>query len=241
MIKFFRHIRLKLLAGNRLSQYLIYAVGEIVLVVIGILLALSINQWNQERTNLKKAEDYIERIVADIANDTITLKSYMEGQQPREQLFKDYFNYLEQGNINLAQLKDTLSAFKTITGFIEFTSTTYDQLVASGNFELIGDDKRIAIIEYYKFCGVFREIVDSYERSMRDESFEARKYLDLNETKYDFFKAINYTPSNAFIVQGLKHRHNRISLDQDKWSMIKLLGESYLKTAKATIDVLKQN
>lgn len=49
MIKFFRKIRQKLLAEDKFSKYLIYAIGEIVLVVIGILIALQINNWNEER------------------------------------------------------------------------------------------------------------------------------------------------------------------------------------------------
>lgn len=49
MIKFFRRIRQKLLQENRFSKYLIYAIGEIVLVVIGILIALQINNWNENK------------------------------------------------------------------------------------------------------------------------------------------------------------------------------------------------
>jgi len=49
MIKFFRHIRQRLIADNRFSKYLLYAIGEIILVVIGILIALQINNWNEER------------------------------------------------------------------------------------------------------------------------------------------------------------------------------------------------
>ena len=49
MIKFFRRIRQKLLSENKFSKYLIYAIGEIVLVVIGILIAFSISSWNEKR------------------------------------------------------------------------------------------------------------------------------------------------------------------------------------------------
>lgn len=49
MIKFFRRIRQRLLSENKFSKYLIYAIGEIVLVVIGILIALQINNWNEKR------------------------------------------------------------------------------------------------------------------------------------------------------------------------------------------------
>lgn len=49
MIKFFRKIRQRLLTENKFSKYLLYAIGEIILVVIGILIALSINNWNEEK------------------------------------------------------------------------------------------------------------------------------------------------------------------------------------------------
>ena len=51
MIKFFRHIRQNLLMENKTGKYFKYAIGEIVLVVIGILIALSINNWNESRKN----------------------------------------------------------------------------------------------------------------------------------------------------------------------------------------------
>lgn len=49
MIKFFRHIRQRLLSESKFSKYLLYAIGEIILVVIGILIALQINNWNESR------------------------------------------------------------------------------------------------------------------------------------------------------------------------------------------------
>ena len=49
MINFFRHIRKKLLTQNKVSKYLLYAIGEILLVVVGILIALQVNNWNEDR------------------------------------------------------------------------------------------------------------------------------------------------------------------------------------------------
>jgi hypothetical protein len=61
MIKFFRKIRQKLLTENKISKYLIYAVGEIILVVIGILIALNINNKNEQRIKAEKLDTiYIE-------------------------------------------------------------------------------------------------------------------------------------------------------------------------------------
>ena len=67
MIKFFRKIRQKLLSENKFSRYLIYAIGEIILVVIGILIALQINN----RNDLSKLEDkkqlYYDQLLIDIS------------------------------------------------------------------------------------------------------------------------------------------------------------------------------
>ncbi len=73
MIKFFRKIRQKLLSENKFSKYLIYAIGEILLVVIGILIALQVNNWNQLQ-NLKKTEiSILEGIRKDILSDTVDI------------------------------------------------------------------------------------------------------------------------------------------------------------------------
>ncbi|RXP44523.1 hypothetical protein EC396_17350 [Lutibacter sp. HS1-25] len=58
MIKFFRKIRQKMLTENKFNNYLVYAIGEIILVVIGILIALQINNWNETRKN-KAAEQQL--------------------------------------------------------------------------------------------------------------------------------------------------------------------------------------
>ena len=58
MIKFFRKIRQKMLTESKFSKYLLYAIGEIVLVVIGILIALSINYWNKIK-NLRNTEQQL--------------------------------------------------------------------------------------------------------------------------------------------------------------------------------------
>ncbi|RIA09059.1 hypothetical protein OE09_0887 [Flavobacteriaceae bacterium MAR_2010_72] len=57
MIKFFRKIRYDLMDQNKTTKYLKYAIGEIVLVVIGILIALSINNWNEDR--IEKIEEFV--------------------------------------------------------------------------------------------------------------------------------------------------------------------------------------
>ncbi len=72
MIKFFRRIRQQLLTENKFSKYVLYAIGEIILVVVGILMALSINNWNSNQKNLVAEKDYIvSRIDLELTNMTV--------------------------------------------------------------------------------------------------------------------------------------------------------------------------
>lgn len=74
MIKFFRHIRKKLLSEGKTLNYFKYAIGEIVLVVIGILIALQVNNWNETRLEQKKIKQYAKSLIEDLKSDIEMLK-----------------------------------------------------------------------------------------------------------------------------------------------------------------------
>jgi hypothetical protein len=73
MIKIFRNVRQRLLTENKFSKYLLYAIGEIVLVVIGILIALQINDWSQKNKNDQLANVYLMDFRHDLETDIETL------------------------------------------------------------------------------------------------------------------------------------------------------------------------
>ena len=78
MIKFFRRIRQRLLTENKFSKYLLYAIGEIVLVVIGILIALQINNWNQQQINDAKIKSILKEIQQDLVIDVESSKQVFD-------------------------------------------------------------------------------------------------------------------------------------------------------------------
>ena len=73
MIKFFRKIRYNLMKQNKTLQYFKYAIGEIVLVVIGILIALSINNWNEARKSSAFEEEILTQVKANLVKDRLSL------------------------------------------------------------------------------------------------------------------------------------------------------------------------
>ena len=73
MIKFFRKIRYDLIEKNKTGKYLKYAIGEIILVVIGILIALQINNWNESNNQSKKELALLVNLKNDINTDILSL------------------------------------------------------------------------------------------------------------------------------------------------------------------------
>ncbi|MET6990311.1 DUF6090 family protein [Sediminicola arcticus] len=94
MIKFFRKIRHNLLSEGKTGKYLKYSVGEIILVVIGILIALSINNWNENRKEKLVEIEILEGVRADILKDTIDINFNIRSYEKAIEQNKNLVDYL---------------------------------------------------------------------------------------------------------------------------------------------------
>ena len=81
MIKFFRKIRYNLMEQNKTAKYLKYAIGEIILVVIGILIALQINNWNENRKSDIFENEILTQIRANLIKDKSVLADYINNAE----------------------------------------------------------------------------------------------------------------------------------------------------------------
>ena len=142
MIKFFRKIRQKLLSENKFSKYLIYALGEIILVVIGILIALQINNWNEIRKvnsnqlkylNLLKKEALTNVASLDIHLGTV--KELTEGQ-------KEVFRIIDAPKDTLSEEYISKSFFKAFSTLIKFdyNNSVLTEIKNSGELKNIKND-----------------------------------------------------------------------------------------------------
>lgn len=152
MIKFFRTIRQNSLSEGKIGKYLKYAAGEILLVVIGILIALSINNWNQNRGERKIEENYITSIIEDAETDLSNFTKAIAANEARmaklDSLKQLCFNYDGQPE---AEPMLMFSHFRclTVPNFVAQTDRTLSQLKNSGGMRLIQNKESVdAIIDY---------------------------------------------------------------------------------------------
>lgn len=149
MIKFFRKIRKKLLVEGKTSQYLKYAIGEIFLVVIGILIALSINNWNETNKNAKREHAFLINFQQDLKSDSLRLKEIKENLKVAVS-YKRVFESQMKGNVTDP---DSLTAhfMKQYNILIDFVpnSTTVDELSNNGLNLISSPSLRRQIVSIY--------------------------------------------------------------------------------------------
>ena len=172
MIKFFRKIRQRLLQENRVSKYLVYAVGEIVLVVIGILIALQINNWNENRKDRVKEKHYISNLIRDVKNQ---IKSIKEHKTFEEKVINQIGLVLTKvkKNNGFSNTNEQLKELQNLVPIITFKvyASTFSDLQSSGNMSLISNkDLSDKINQYYIELLNFRVVTN-------ENSNDANKYI----------------------------------------------------------------
>jgi len=154
MLKFFRRIRQQLLGEGKTGKYLKYAIGEIVLVVVGILIALSINNWNTNKNDVKKIEKYLSEVHNNIQSDTARIDTLVQMNSIKIENLKRTILYYYRAGDEPGYL-DSIRAVivnSNIGHISEFQSSKsgVNALIGSGDINLISDSVRIKLNKYYE-------------------------------------------------------------------------------------------
>ena len=184
MIKFFRKIRQKLLSENKFSKYILYAIGEIVLVVIGILIALQINNSNELRK--QKEEEAI--IISNIKEDLIATRlNFLEAIKKQTDLVfqcRDLINMIESKDytVNPNTISSKISRGALGHYRVEAVMGSYDALIGSG---------KISIIKNKELVDALATFSAQYKAGYEDEFKTETLWSLMTETTKGFFPALS--------------------------------------------------
>jgi hypothetical protein len=150
MLKFFRKIRQKLLSQNRFTRYLIYAIGEIFLVVIGILIALQINTWNENRKYQNQEADFYSDVLSDLDKDLEKLDFLTEFHRNRIEILSTLLTYLrnpadKMGTEKFGMLVEPLYYSEAATSY----STAFESAKSSGAFSNFRQKETLKALDKY--------------------------------------------------------------------------------------------
>lgn len=224
MIKLFRRIRRSLLSENKFSKYLLYAIGEIVLVVIGILIAIQIDSHYERKKERAKEQSYLKEINLDFKSNKEQLDSIIEFNKVSLHASQQLQEVLKKFDVEHPQVTDSNRVFADSIGYYNRLAWrnksfnpkngTIEALLNSSSFDLIRNDTlRRNLIAWKDVLGDYLE----------EEEF-GMQFL-FNE--YGPWARKNIDPENAkalFSVQHQNFLYKRIGDLNNNITMVKEEG-----------------
>ncbi len=147
MIKLFRNIRQNLINEGKTTKYLKYAIGEIILVVIGILIALQINNWNENNKLENKKQDYYLQLLDDLNKDKIAAEQTIEKFETYLKEYEVYKNTFYKDMLTPNQVYVQISKLPVLSTRLTFNTSTIESLQNSGEIGLIPPEIRNRLID----------------------------------------------------------------------------------------------
>ena len=132
---------------SKTGKYFKYAIGEIILVVIGILIALQINNWNENNKLESKKQDYYLQLLDDLNSDKIAAKQAIVKSDNYLNEFEAYTSAFYEDILTPIQVYETISKLNMILTRITFNSSTIESLQNSGDIGLIPSTIRNKLID----------------------------------------------------------------------------------------------
>lgn len=177
MIKFFRHIRQRLIRENRFSKYLLYAIGEIILVVIGILIALQVNNWNEVKKVEQSIKDHLVIFKQNLNEDKSQLKTLKETME-------DQVNYADS---TMRQIRTEISVDESLKKYLTLLVREYEfrpnknaveTLTQSNEIPYLSQKLQTAILDYYALIESAneRENISNHQIQLRYEPYIMDNY-----------------------------------------------------------------
>jgi hypothetical protein len=201
MIKFFRRIRQQLLTENKFPKYLLYAIGEIVLVVIGILIALQINNWNELRKIHIQDIEFLNNLKVELLIDISALTNRKSHYQSINDNIENTIKLFDRGVQTLSQeehqeIVSALSQFQMFSP-IDKNINRNDLVIAQGTIDRIDKELNRKFLKYLQEIQEINFAIAKLGETLQQiEILQMHPNVDYNETnpksnKVDFdFKEI---------------------------------------------------
>ncbi len=204
MIKFYRKIRQKLLSQGKTGKYFKYAIGEIVLIVIGILVALSINNWNEKRKNQELEENILRGIKNDFQETIDRLNVTIKNQKEVVRWSIALSNLIEKEmSIEKSDSIDFYYSYGALSYYrVEPVLGTYDALIGSGNTSIIRNKELLNSLSQFS-------AITKLEFEDETASMDLLKLIQESTNEYAYILLPNFYRQNLGLERTYSEEEKR--------------------------------
>ncbi|TFV93631.1 hypothetical protein E4S40_15420 [Algoriphagus kandeliae] len=219
MLRFLRTIRKKLVEQDKVRSYILYAIGEIALVMIGILLALQVNNWNEERKQKKQKAILLESLKTEFEENQNRLNILLDFIANREKYARTLLAMLEQLPSQVDSVETVFALERA--GFVHYfnpTLPTYEEMKSSGTLSLIENkDLKRRMADYQTFLEYSYRIEDGNKEPIQQYSERILKYMDPD------FGDVNITDNESRKYASVKFDLEAMSNDPEIQYLLKII------------------
>lgn len=205
MIKFFRNIRKKLIEQNKTTNYLKYAIGEIVLVVIGILIALQINSWNEIRLAKIEEKSILSNLHQEFIQNKNALKAIINKNKETYQAGITLMDLVGKSRAELKVINTDSLLFKSIDyNLFNPSQNSLSDLLQSGRLQFLKNEKLKELL--YQWTRIITITIENYNGVDSKIENDLVPYLTLKHSlkDIDFYGPLNWKKKSQLSVDKLK-------------------------------------
>ena len=162
MLKFFRTIRQNLIEQDNVRKYILYAIGEILLVVIGILIALQVNNWNEQRGRIAKETELLETFELELTNSLNRLNEILEFNRRTRLEMLQLEQHLSERKPYEPGLDSLFFSSTSFTFGDQFSTVALDNLNSYGVDIIRNRELRSQLMRTYEVYPYLKEAQDIY-------------------------------------------------------------------------------
>jgi hypothetical protein len=162
MLFLLRKIRNQMIHQGKVWNYLLYAIGEIFLVVIGILVAVQIDDWNEGRKLRDKEAEYYCKLLEDVLQDEQQLDRLITETDHRIYHSNMYLSLLQKEKLDHEAISnEMLQSISLVTFTFKPSISAFEDIKSSGNLSLLRDEEiKKSLVNYYAYIEGIVDVVD---------------------------------------------------------------------------------
>ncbi|GAA4806744.1 DUF6090 family protein [Litoribaculum gwangyangense] len=221
---------------NKIGKYLKYAIGEIILVVLGILIALQINNWNETRKDRIKEQLFLHKLSLNLIDDISSLKNILHS----DSLLLQDLNILSNEILTVSNPKELSFVNNSRYKYFKFSANTslYDNMVSTGQIGLFRNDSIFdELTNYYKKATQMNNGIDE---SLKNYSREIESFY----LKFDHFRDEKELPkkniedyrNEPFILNSLYGKYNLLTFQIRNYNSLLTDCKSLLTIVESEIE-----
>jgi hypothetical protein len=212
MAKIFRNVRRQLMSENKVMAYLRYAIGEIFLVVIGILIALQVNNWNEHQKQKKREIIYLQNLSIDLKKQIQLQNNYISFEDIIIQDCKDIVAHYEQNN-GFKKMDSIFPKINDLSIRMSFTNanTTLLEMINSGDINIIDNESlKKGLMEFNRFINGFASNTVNNNTNLVDQIVVRNVMKNSNFATYSFSKRMRRKNPENFSLNFITVKDNNL-------------------------------